>query len=91
MVMISHLETLQQLHIDKMFYDSLTYYLIFVDLYSLVPSSDLRPLTSLIVRLVPDLRSIFFDCSMNSSFTTTQRNGRSYEIYRKGRKGCEWK
>ena len=55
-VYYSHLESLQEHHIDKMFYDSFTYYLIFIDMYSLVPSSDLRPLSSLIIRLVPHLR-----------------------------------
>lgn len=40
-----------------MFYDSLSYFLIFIDMYSLIPSSDLRPLAPLVNRLVPDLKS----------------------------------
>lgn len=56
-IFYSHLEVLRKSGIEKMFYDSLTYFLIFIDMYSLVPSTDLRPLASLVNRLVPKLKS----------------------------------
>lgn len=56
-IFYNHLEVLRKSGIEKMFYDSLTYFLIFIDMYSLVPSADLRPLASLVNRLVPKLKS----------------------------------
>ena len=52
----SHLDALRKLGIEKTFFDSVAYYFYFVDMYSLVPIADLRPLACLMYRLVPNLK-----------------------------------
>ena len=51
----SHLNTLKDLKMDTAFLDSLAYFFYFIDLYSLIPLIDLRPLSCAIHQLVPNL------------------------------------
>ena len=55
-IFYSHLDNLRQKGIEKVFYDSLTFFLMFTDNYSLMSPNDLRPLSLLINHLVPGLR-----------------------------------
>lgn len=58
-IFCSHIRVLREKNLDGMFYDSLTFFLFFIDMYSLVPSSELRPISPLVKYLVPDLKSEF--------------------------------
>lgn len=68
-IFYSHLDDLRQKGIEKVFYDSLTFFLMFTDNYSLMSPSDLRPLSLLINHLVPGLRC---DSSFLRLLTVTQ-------------------
>ena len=68
-IFYSHLDSLRQKGIEKVFYDSLTFFLMFTDNYSLMSPNDLRPLSLLINHLVPGLRC---DSSLSPSPVVTQ-------------------
>ena len=66
-IFCSHIQVLREKNLDGMFYDSLTFFLFFIDMYSLVPSSELRPISPLVKYLVPDLKSGFLPLSYIST------------------------
>lgn len=59
-VYYSHYDSCCLLGMESLFNQSFSFYLTFIDVYSLVSPSDLRPLHSLMNRLVPNLHSDFF-------------------------------
>ena len=59
-VYYSHYDSCRLLGMESLFTRSFSFYLTFIDIYSLVSSADLRPLHSLMNRLVPNLHSDFF-------------------------------
>jgi len=84
-IFCNHIRVLREKNLEGMFYDSLTFFLFFIDMYSLIPSSELRPISPLVKYLVPDLKSEFsfflfvLDTDalriIISSYATSQRGG----------------